>query len=190
MKKKQMLAGISVVALSLATAGCAPEQNDSDSFGSAYPSDESNYMSNDDREDAMEDQTGFDDCDQMELVQGDAYSGDEKEVWYCNDDSSEQRGSFFMPFVAGYFTSSMLNSKHGINVSNYKPGSSKKIVSATQYNKSASKPLPSFGAVKKSSTSVKSKSSSSSRSTSNKSSSFGSGSKSSGFGSSTSSSGG
>lgn len=188
MKKKQMLAGISVVALSLATAGCAPAQNDSDSFGSAYPSEESDYVSSEEQEDAMEDQTGFDDCDQMELVQGDAFSGDEKEVWYCSDDSSEQRGSFFMPFVAGYFTSSLLNSKHGIDVSKYKPGSSKKIVSATQYNKSASKPLPSFGAVKKSSISVKS--SSSSRSTSNKSSSFGSGSKSSGFGSSTSSSGG
>lgn len=188
MKKRNMLVGISAVALTLATTGCAPQaQPNANNFSTTQTT------STEAQEDAMENQTGFEDCDQMELVQGDAYSGDDKEVWYCNDEDSTQRGSFFVPFLAGYFTSSMLNSKHGINVSNYKPGTSKNIVSKSTYNKSAKKPLPVFGQNKtNASNSVKSatpkKSFGSSSASGHKSGSVGS--KSSGFGSKSFSSGG
>lgn len=137
MKKRNMLVGISTVALTLATTGCAPQENgNSNNFGS------NQVVSTEAQEDAMEDQTGFDDCEKMELVQGEEYSGGEDEVWYCNDETSAQNGSFFMPFLAGYFTASMLKSNHGIDVGKYKAGTSKKVVSSSVYNKSAKKPLP------------------------------------------------
>lgn len=136
MKKRNMLVGISTVALTLATTGCAPQENNSNSFGT------NQVVSTEAQEDAMEEETGFDDCEKMELVQGEEYSGGEDEVWYCNDEKSAQNGSFFMPFLAGYFTSSMLKSNHGLDVSKYKPGTSKKVVSSSIYNKSAKKPLP------------------------------------------------
>lgn len=151
MKKRNMLVGISTVALTLATTGCAPQENNSNSFGT------NQVVSTEAQEDAMEDKTGFDDCEKMELVQGEEYSGGEDEVWYCNDEKSAQNGSFFMPFLAGYFTSSLLKSKHGLDVSKYKPGTSKKVVSSKTYNKSALKPLPPF-TPSKSKTSTKTKS--------------------------------
>lgn len=139
MKKRNMLVGISTVALTLATTGCAPQDNgNSNSFGT------SQIASGEAEEFEIEKESGFDDCEKMELVQGEAYSGGEDEVWYCNDEKSAQNGSFFMPFLAGYLTSSMLSSKHGIDASKYKPGSSKKVVSSSVYNKSAKKPLPGF----------------------------------------------
>ena len=183
MKKRNMLVGISAVALTFATTGCAPQDTSGTSNFST-----NQVVSTEAQEDAMEQQSGFDDCEKMELVQGDAYSGGEDEVWYCNDENSTQQGSFFMPFMAGYFTSSVLNSKHGINVSNYKPGTSKSIISKTTYNKSAKKPLPSSKKNQSSAVPVgggnkaNAKSGSKTSSTS-KSGSFGSGSKSSGFGS-------
>ncbi|WP_442638185.1 DUF1190 domain-containing protein [Rossellomorea marisflavi] len=205
MNKKQMLTGISVVALSLATAGCAPTPENSDSFGTYSQSDES--VKPDTKNENVAEKKPAESCKNMELVQGEAYSGDEKEVWYCNDEGSSNHGSFFMPFVAGYFTSNLLNSKHGINVSDYKPGSSKKIVSSDQYNKSIKTTPKKTNTVtpKKSNSDVKTKTETETKTDTNttkyeskpksstsksKSSSFRSSTRSSGFGSSGFSSGG
>lgn len=203
MNKKQMMTGISIVALSLATAGCAPTPENSDSFGTYSQSDEK--VKEDAPKESVAEKKPAESCKNMELVQGEAYSGDEKEVWYCNDEASPNHGSFFMPFMAGYFTSNLMNSRHGINVSDYKPGSSKKIVSSDQYNKSI-KTTPKktvTPAPKKKDTGVKAKPKTSTESNTSKydskpksstskskSSSFRSSTRSSGFGSSGFSSGG
>lgn len=204
-KNKKMMVTISAFALALTTAGCGTQTN--------YPEEEVEFT--DDKNTNVSDSTDSKspvntECKNLELVQGEAYSGNEDEVWYCNDEDDEHFGSFFYPFVAGYVTSSLLSSKHKINVSKYKPGTSKKIVNGKTYNKhykgpihSSKKPIQSVKPSKSSgSTSGKGMSSSkstkssgtfgsgSSSKSSKSSSSFSSGSSSKGFGSSGFSSGG
>lgn len=179
MNKKKMLGTIGAVALTLGTAGCGTADNQ--------------VVENPSSSQFAEMQ---EDCDELELVSGDPYSGSDKEVWYCDDDNdggSHVSGMFFYPFYGGYYNASTMKSKHNVDVSSYKPGTTATKVSASQYNKAAKVKLPSYkgsgssvksGAVK--SGTVKSNSSSS-KSSSGK---VSSGSSSKGFGSSFSSSGG
>jgi len=133
---KKMLGAISAVALTMGTAGCStpPTDNTNKPVQVGQNSKTSNSMK---------------ECKNMELVQGDAYSGKDKEVWYCGDDDNDDRdshfsGMFFYPMTGQYYDSNTLKSKHKVDVSTYKPGTSTKKVSVSEYNKAAKLKLPAY----------------------------------------------
>ena len=126
MNKKKMLGTIGAVALVMGTtAGCGNSEPDTTTMSDISQ-----------------------ECDDLELVQGTAYSGDEKEVWYCDDDDndggSHVSGMFFYPLYGGYYNADTMKSKHNVDVSKYKAGTSTTKVSANQYNKAAKVKLPSY----------------------------------------------
>lgn len=131
MNKKKMLGTIGAVALTLGTAGCGTADN--------------KVVENPSNSEFAEMQK---ECDELELVSGNPYSGGEDEVWYCDDDNdgggSHVSGMFFYPFYGGYYNADTMKSKHNVDVSKYKAGTSTTKVSANQYNKAAKVKLPSY----------------------------------------------
>lgn len=132
---KKMFGAISAVALTMGTAGC-----------STPPADNTNTSvqvgENKNVPDSMKE------CKNLELVQGDAYSGKDKEVWYCADDDNDSgshfSGMFFYPLTGQYYDAKSLKKKHKVNVTSYKPGTSAKKVSVSEYNKAAKLKLPPY----------------------------------------------